>query len=178
MYHTLIVSSRSLLLALWLLVTVVAATVAWQSLRFVSASTDGDQLALRPDPTVFGSDQADSTTILAETLTTVSTPSSSTVEPPQASTSLATTVMGSSPTSRTQSSLFEQTFDLVGGRTAVRFSSVEILVLWMAPADGYTADSHGEDGGMEVEFRNGARRSKLEVWWEDGPRFKIEEGDD
>ena len=72
----------------------------------------------------------------------------------------------------------DRTFDLVGGTTAVRFSPTEIMILWATPAPGFTADWHPDDGGMEVEFRSANHKSKLEVWWADGPRFDVSEEDD
>lgn len=69
----------------------------------------------------------------------------------------------------------EQTFDMIGGRTAIRFSTSEVVVLWATPAAGYTVDSHGEGDGVEVEFSNGIHESKVEAWWADGPRSELRE---
>lgn len=167
--------SKSLLAVLWLIGTAVAATIAWQSLGLVTASTDGDGViasrSTTSDPTIGSSTSGD-----PDEPTPVTRP-----EPGPSTTSVTTRSDGASVSSSgtaAAAGAIEQTFDLIGGRAAISFSASEVKVLWAIPADGYTVDSHPEDGGVEVEFRNGQLRSKLEAWWADGPRSDIRERDD
>ena len=163
--------SKPLLTVLWLAGTVVAATVAWQSLSFVSASTDGELAvpALAEDQTsrVTGTQPTTASNTTARPDTAPSTDTTG----PAATTSVARETTREAET-------IEQTFELVGGRAAISFSPTQIVVVWATPAPGYTVSSHPEDGGLEVEFNNGVHESKLEAWWADGARFETRERDD
>lgn len=181
--------SKTVLTALWLVGTVVAAAVAWQSLRFVSASTEGDlaatdgadvtvvdpEASLTPSSTVPSSSTSSSTEPLS------GAGSGETTVPPTDSVADGTAgaITGSSADQpATQSQISERTFDLIGGRTAIRFSPDEVVVVWATPAPGYSVESHDEDDGVEVEFSNGIHESKIEAWWADGPRFETREQND
>ncbi len=169
--------SKTLLTALWLVGTVVAAMVAWQSLSFVSASTEGEVTApTRSD----GNDTGTTVTSGGVPSTTTTQPSTSTPAPAETSTTSASAISSTSTTDSAgpTEEPIEQTFDLVGGRVAISFSPSEVAVLWATPAPGYTVRSHPEDGGVEVEFDNGEHESKIEAWWADGPRFETREEDD
>jgi len=178
---------------LWAVGTVVAAAVAWQSLRFVSTSTEGELATGTPSadvtvPTPSGQiaeDAAASTSITTPSSTSADSP----VDAPDATTDRITgsattgvdsnTGAGSTVESvRTDGQITEQTFDLIGGRAAIRFTPEAVVVAWATPAPGYTVDTHAEDQGVEVEFKNGAHESKIEAWWAGGPRFEISERDD
>lgn len=166
--------SKPLLTVLWLVGTVVAATVAWQSLSFVSASTESDLAVPARSENQTG----------RATATQPTTPSSTTTRPEATTTTgttgratTTTTISGATGTTP-EAEAIEQTFELIGGRAAVSFSPTEILVVWATPEPGYTVESHPEDGGIEVEFNNGVHESKLEAWWADGPRFETRERDD
>lgn len=175
--------SKSLLSLLWLLGTVVAATIAWQSLQLVSASTDGSAAPASPGPSAGPTDTADSTSTTGSTNTDSAntTDSAESNTAPGDSSDVTATASSSSttvPGSGSETEPVEQTFDLVGGRTAISFSPDRIEVLWATPAPGYSGEHHAEGSGVEVEFRNGERRSKIEAWWDDGPRFEKRERDD
>ena len=171
--------SKTLLTALWLVGTIVAAMVAWQSLSFVTASTEGEVTA----PTLSATDDA-RTSVTSDGSPSMPTtrPSTSATTRPPTETSTSGPA-GSSSTSTTadpspSGAPIEQTFDLIGGRVAISFSPSEVVVVWATPAPGYTVDSHREDGGVEVEFDDGTHESKIEAWWADGPRFETREDDD
>ena len=174
--------SKTLLTVLWFVATAVAATVAWQSLSFVSATTEGEPAspaladagdrpldATSPD----GRTTPTSPPPSASTATTTSSPTSSSVPSPTDSAAPASTTASSATGSSTTAT--EQIFDLPGGRVAISFTPAEVRVIWATPAAGYTVESHPDDGGIEVEFSNGIHESKIEAWWADGPRFETRE---
>ncbi|MEZ5236689.1 MAG: hypothetical protein R2749_28940 [Acidimicrobiales bacterium] len=69
----------------------------------------------------------------------------------------------------------EATFALVGGVAGVRFSAAGVEVLWATPNTGFSVEIEPEGQGRKVEFRSGGHRSRLDVWWQDGPRHTISE---
>lgn len=74
-----------------------------------------------------------------------------------------------------------RTYDLVGGRAAIRFTRNAVELLWASPAPGFTVDVEREDGGSElsVEFRSEEHRSRVKAWAEEGRfRDRIEERPD
>ncbi|MGB5756600.1 MAG: hypothetical protein WBM50_06770 [Acidimicrobiales bacterium] len=165
--------SKSLLFVLWLLGTVVAAAVAWQSLGFVTDSTEAEQAGtprstLESVATTTGFPQTDQPTSVSGIAPPTSVTAATQTTAPDVAVSSSTSAAGT----------IEQTFDLIGGRAAIRFSPTEVVVVWATPAPGYTASSQREDGGVEIEFSNGVHESKLEAWWSDGPRSETKERDD
>lgn len=78
-----------------------------------------------------------------------------------------------STTSRTR------TFETTGGTATVRFSPGGAEVLGAVPAAGFEADVEAEDdGSTRVDFESEHHRSRLKVWWQDGPRHDVEERTD
>lgn len=74
------------------------------------------------------------------------------------------------PTSRTR------TFETTGGTATVRFSAAGVEVLAAVPAAGFAVDVEPEDdGSTRVDFESERHRSRLQVWWRDGPRHEVEE---
>jgi hypothetical protein len=151
----------------------------------VSASTDREQARSSPQTSETGrgtlsSDEEVATgpTSSGSTVTTSQDAATSTTRTSVPVATSVTTTSRPVTTETTRPDQVDQTFDLIGGRTAIRFSPSEIVVLWMAPADGFVPSSHPDDGGVEVMFSNGRHRSKLEAWWDDGPRFYTEEEED
>lgn len=76
-----------------------------------------------------------------------------------------------------------RTFETTGGTATVRFAAGGVEVLGAVPAPGFAVDVEPEDdASTRVDFESDAHRSRLEVWWRDGPRHEIEEeardGDD
>lgn len=69
-----------------------------------------------------------------------------------------------------------RTFETTGGTATVRFSPGGVEVLGAVPAAGFVADVEAEDdGSTRVDFESEHHRSRLKVWWRDGPRHEIEE---
>ena len=163
-------ASKSLLVALWFLGTVVAATVAWQSLRLVGGTGDVAAGTLPLTALTVPTDPADPEPPLgdgtAPSTTAATSSSASSGDPDPAP---ATAPAGAADT-------HQETFTLTGGSTEVRFGPEGIEVLWATPAPGYTARIEDEGGGViKVEFRSGRARSRIDLWWDDGPRFSQRE---
>lgn len=70
------------------------------------------------------------------------------------------------------------TFDLVGGTASVSFSSSEVHVLWATPEPGFTARIGSSGPGQRVDFTGGDGESRLDVWWNGGPQWSIDEDHD
>jgi len=188
--QTVPMGSKYLLSVLWLLGTVVAAVVAWQSLRFVSASTEGDpttavavgsgsdgtSVTVASDGTV-GSVSIDAEVATSATVTRTVDDGASTTAP-TTPTSSKSSASSDSDLTTSGSASTEQVFDLIGGQAAIRFSPAEVVLVWATPADGYSSEIEYEDGGVEVKFENGVHESKIEAWWNDGPRSDIRERKD
>ena len=69
-----------------------------------------------------------------------------------------------------------RTYSLVGGTVTVEFSSTSVRVIQATPADGFTREVDQEGATqVEVEFRSDDHRSRLEAWWDGGPRSDIDE---
>lgn len=82
----------------------------------------------------------------------------------------------------TTASAVTRTYGLVGGSAAVRFSPSGATLLWATPNDGFTVEVEPEGNGIKVEFESPGHRSRLDAWWDGGPRDRIREephdGDD
>ncbi len=186
MGHTLPMRSKSFLAVIWAVATVVAVAIVWQSLGFVSTRTEDDGTALGGGsttslvtpitqgssvPGVTSGDPAGTTT----TPVTAAGVTGSTAADPGATPSttpptVTTTVVGGIP-----ADAVDQTFELVGGTAVVRYSSTGVTVLYAVPADGFRSKIEPEEGGTMVEFRSGDHRSRVVVWWSNGPQHSVEE---
>lgn len=72
-----------------------------------------------------------------------------------------------------------RTYSLAGGTVTVEFSSTSVRVIQATPADGFTREVDQEGPTqVEVEFRSDEHRSRLEAWWDGGPRSDIDEDAD
>lgn len=70
------------------------------------------------------------------------------------------------------------TFDLIGGTASVSFAPNEVHVLWATPEPGFAADIGNSGPGQRVRFRSDDGESTLEVWWDAGPQWSIDEDHD
>ena len=50
-------------------------------------------------------------------------------------------------------------------------------MLWANPNPGYEVRVEPESGGVKVEFRSDDHRSRIDAWWDNGPRHEITEED-
>lgn len=192
MGHTLPMRSKSFLAVIWAVATVVAVAIVWQSLGFVSTRTEDDGTAL-------GGGSTTSVVAAPASLTAATSATDAGGDDPAATTAPATLPGGSIPggddpgatTSTTSSTgaavsttlaagvpadAVDQTFELVGGTAVVRYSSTGVTVLYAVPANGYQAKVEPDDGGMKVEFRSKGHRSRVVVWWDNGPQHSVQEG--
>lgn len=74
-----------------------------------------------------------------------------------------------------------RTYTMVGGSAAVRFAPEGVTLLWATPNAGFSAEVEREGGTIRVEFESESHRSRLEAWWDAGPRDRVREeshGDD
>lgn len=168
--------SKPLLVVLWGAGTGVAALVAWQSLGLVSDSTQTDALGNAPRSVVDDSIPTPTPTSSSSTTSTVADPSTATSGTPSTSGSRSSTT-SSSTTTQADPLVTEQVFPTIGGTVAVSFSPDGVEILWAYPAPGFQVEWHPEHGGWEVEFTSATHESKIEVWWDGGPRSEVKEGD-
>ena len=185
MGHTATMRSKSFLAVIWAVATVVAVAIVWQSLGFVSTRTEDDDAALgdgsttsvvtpAPEASATGTGGGDPAATSTPTVTLPGGTATSGTDPVATTSTAAATsttlAVGIPPDA------VDQTFELVGGTAVVRYSSTGVTVLYAVPANGYQAKVEPEEGGMKVEFRSKGHRSRVVVWWDDGPRHSVSEG--
>jgi hypothetical protein len=107
-----------------------------------------------------------STSVTAPTGPTTTTSRSGSTSP----TTPATTQPGPPPETRT--------YTLVGGTATLRFTADGVTVWASTPNPGYSAVTEAtHDNGIRVEYRSDAHRSRVEGWWDAGPRDEVREED-
>jgi hypothetical protein len=174
------------LVALWFAAGAAAATVAW-----LGVSTVSDQLAgsgSHPDPLSaeeISAELAAEATSTSTTGTTLAggaeTTSTTSTLPAGASTTTTVAAPPPPPPSEAPSAApVTRSYDLVGGRTTLRFSPTGVTVVVATPAAGFTAEiESSHDGGVRVEFESESHRSRVDAWWAGGPQDEVrEEGED
>ncbi len=72
-----------------------------------------------------------------------------------------------------------RTYRMTGGTVTVRFSSTEVRVVSATPNEGFSLHEIEQPAPtvIDLEFRahDDSHRSKLDAWWQDGPRERIRE---
>jgi hypothetical protein len=69
-----------------------------------------------------------------------------------------------------------RTYSLVGGSVALRFSSSGVSVDYATPNPGFSVDIEPEHGnGVKVEFESEEHESRVDGWWDGGPRDRVRE---
>jgi len=68
-----------------------------------------------------------------------------------------------------------RTYNLVGGITAISFSSTSVEVLWATPNPGFEVDIDAESTTVRVEFEADNHLSRVDAWWSNGPQRDIRE---
>lgn len=72
-----------------------------------------------------------------------------------------------------------RTYTLVGGTASLRFEPSGVTVVFANPAQGFDVEFEPEHGnGVRVEFESGTHESRLDGWWDGGPRERKEERPD
>lgn len=150
---------RSLALGLaWLLAAAVATAVAWQGVGLI-----GDQVT---DPRPATLTDAEIEAALEATPTTTTAPPRTGTPPP-----------GGGAGAGEEAVI--ETFDVTGGAAALRFSPDGVTVVWATPDPGYEVESEPGDGnGWRIEFEGDAGQSRIDAWWDGGPRSRVRDADD
>jgi hypothetical protein len=133
----------------WIVATMAATGLAWAGVRSVVA----DVAAPLPAPTL-GTSAGQGSAPAVELSPVAATPRPDRSEPAQGTT---------------------RAFQLAGGTATVRFTPETVTVLSAVPASGFSTDVGSSDDHTRVEFESDDHRSRLEVWWADGPRHEVEE---
>ncbi len=178
----------------WLTAAAIAAVIAWQGVGVVGEQVTDDRpaplqasevsaalaeattsTAPATEPPAGG--PGTSTTLPGGAIATVgSTPSAAptttapTPAPAAVSPAPTTTVPVSAPAAAET-----RTYNLVGGSAALRFDAGTVTVVWATPNAGFTVDTGNEGSGVRVEFESDAHRSRVDGWWDDGPRDEVRE---
>ncbi len=106
----------------------------------------------------------------------VTTPTIPTTQPTVPTTTTAPSPTTTTPTTTTTvPPTFTQTFNLQGGTAVVDFSAAAVTVQLAVPNPGFSVKIEPESPGWKVEFRSEDHRSRVDVWWADGPRSEISE---
>jgi hypothetical protein len=145
--------------------------------------TPTPQPTTRPTPTPTLSSEAPTPTRAAPTPTSPTRPVAPTATTPPAPTprpspSPTPDASPSSSPEPTPGPAETHTIWLIGGKTAIQFSSTSVVALWQSPNPGYTGDIEQKgDNNVRVEFESGDARSRVDAWWDDGAQWVIREDD-
>jgi cytoskeletal protein RodZ len=116
---------------------------------------------------------AGETTTSTGPTTTVPRPSPPTTVAPAPTPAPTTVAPAPAPAAETR------TYTLVGGTASLRFEPSGVTVVFANPAQGFDVEFEPEHGnGVRVEFESGAHESRLDGWWDGGPRERKEERPD
>lgn len=63
----------------------------------------------------------------------------------------------------------------MGGSTAISFDNGAAEVLWATPKPGFDVDVGSGGPGVRVEFESDDQESRIDAWWDSGPRHEIRE---
>jgi hypothetical protein len=145
--------------AAWVVAAAVAAGVAWAGIGVV-----GDQVT----------DERPAPLSASEVASRLDEPTPGPTEPGPGSTTSTSTPSTSTPSTTVAGET--KTYNLTGGSVGVRFSPSGVTLLWATPLDGFEVDTDvGER--VRVEFESDTHESRLEAWWDGGPRDDVREDD-
>ena len=113
----------------------------------------------------------------AQPAPTATAPAQPTATPPPPATATPQPTATSQPTATPQATQV-LTFDLVGGTASVSFAPNDVHVLWATPEPGFSADIGNGGPGLRVEFRGDDGESRIDIWWDEGPQWRIDEDHD
>lgn len=113
---------------------------------------------------------------VASTVSSTSPASASAPSAPSPSTAPAPVVVLSVPLPQAVTPL---TFELVGGSVAADITPTAVTIDWAVPNPGFEVEIEPEvDGVVKVEFRSGSHRSRIDLWWANGPQHNVRERED
>lgn len=146
--------------ALWVAAAGLATTAAWQGVGLVTNQvTDQRPPALTAAAVEERLDGGAPTATTSPTVPATSLPTTSTPSP--------TTTAPAGET---------RTYTSEGGSAALRFTPGGVTVAWSTPNPGFGVDTEPEHGnGVRVEFESDGHRSRIEGWWDGGPRERVRE---
>ncbi|MGH9215899.1 MAG: hypothetical protein ACRDZS_06560, partial [Acidimicrobiales bacterium] len=138
--------------AVWVVSAALAAGVAWAGIAVVGDQVTDDRPAPLSADEVAQAVEADQ-------------PPSATTAPPGGTTTTTSATAPADPAATTR------TYGMVGGVVTLRFSPSGVEVVGATPNEGFNVDSEPEHGnGVKVEFESDAHESRVDAWWNDGPR--------
>jgi hypothetical protein len=181
----------------WLTAAVIAAVIAWQGVGVVDEQVTDDRPAPLQAAEVAAALAAATTSTAPATEPPAGHPGTSTTLPggstetvgstPLAAPTTATTAPNPAPAAvpptptttvpaSAPAAAETRTYNLVGGSAALRFDDDgTVTVVWATPNAGFTVDTGNEGSGVRVEFESDAHRSRVDGWWDDGPRDEVRE---
>lgn len=141
----------------------------------LSADEVRSELAAEATPATAAPDTTTSTTPGADvTATTAGSPATTPASRPATS----PPATASPPTTNPQVPSEAWTYTLTGGTTTLQFEPSGVTMLVATPNAGYSVEvDPTHDNGIRVEFRSDAHRSRVEGWWDGGPRDEVDEED-
>jgi hypothetical protein len=149
----------------WLAAAIVATVVAWQGVGLIDDQVTGDR------PLTLTAAEVDAA--LADATTSTATASTA---PPSAA---ETDTTGPRATASSSGPEETHTYRLTGGTTTLRFSPAGVTMVSATPEQGYQVRNGSGDGnGWRVEFEGPAGRSRIDAWWDGGPRTRIDDDAD
>ncbi|HZA77514.1 MAG TPA: hypothetical protein VE623_14115 [Acidimicrobiales bacterium] len=148
---------RSLALgAVWVVAAALAAGVAWAGIGVVGDQVTDD----RPAP--LSADEVAQAVAAGEDQ--------------QADTTTASTTPPTTAASPADASASTETYQMTGGVVTLRFSPTGAEVVGATPHEGFEVDWEPEHGnGVKVEFESDGHESRLDAWWDGGPRVERRE---
>jgi hypothetical protein len=149
----------------WLVAAGIATMAASRGVAIVADQVTDD----RPPPFDAAAVQE---ALAAADSTTTSVPSSG-------STSSSETTTSSSNPGTTTTTAETRTYNLVGGSAMLRFEPSGVTVVWANPNPGFSVEQEPEHGnGFKVEFESESHRSRVDGWWDGGPRERVRDEPD
>ncbi|HEY8546338.1 MAG TPA: hypothetical protein VIL36_14860 [Acidimicrobiales bacterium] len=157
--------------AVWVAAAAVATTAAWQGVGLVTSEVTDN----RPGSLTAAGVEAELGELAERTGGTggtggpVTTPTTAPGEP-----TTPTTPTTSAPTTTAPGET--RTYTSTGGSAVLRFSPAGVVVVSSVPNPGFGVEIEPEHGnGVRVEFESDGHRSRIDGWWDGGPRDRVRE---
>lgn len=178
--------------AAWVAAAAVAVAVAWQGVGIVTSQVTDDRPAALASGEVrqLAEGARTTTTVPAPAVPVTTAPSVSfpgatttALPPAPATVPLTTTTAPATATAPTPATTTTvpvaaetRTYNVVGGSVSLRFAPTGVTVVWATPNSGFEVDVEPENtNGVRVRFESDAHRSRVDGWWDGGPRDDVRE---
>jgi hypothetical protein len=173
------VRRRSLLVLAWLLGGLAAVALASAAVGRVGNEVTGDRPSPLSAEEVAAELALESTTTTAapgSDATTSTAPETPTTGGPPTTAPGATSTTAAPPPPTTAPAGELRTYALVGGTATLRFAPTGVTVVTANPNPGFKVEVEPAYGnGVEVSFETDHHKSKVEGWWDGGPRDQVAE---